>query len=192
MSDTRGVCLAAVVACSAALSWLTMQAMHEGGHVLHAWLSGGSVARVFLDPLEISHTELGSNPQPLFVAWGGVSWGAALPAVLLLLTPRLRPQVRQLGQFFVGFCLVANGAYLVGGTITRVGDPADLIRLGAPALLLLLVGGAMGATGLQVWHRLGPKMGFSVHTGPVVCRTAAVLGSLLALLVCAERVAVSQ
>jgi hypothetical protein len=34
-------------------SWLGMQAVHETGHVLGAWLTGGGIARVVLWPLSI-------------------------------------------------------------------------------------------------------------------------------------------
>lgn len=180
--NPRRACLALVVGCSLALSWLLMQAVHELGHVLHAWLSGGSVVRVVLDPREISHTDLGSNPHPSFVAWGGLLWGAALPAALLLLSSRPGQRIRHLLRFFAGFCLVANGAYLAGGTLARAGDPADLMRLGAPAALLLVAGSLVAAAGLLVWHRLGPTGGFGVHAAATACRTAVVLVGLLALL----------
>ncbi len=160
-----------------------MQAVHEAGHVLHAWLSGGSVARVVLHPLEISRTEFAANPWPLFVAWGGLLWGSALPAALLVLTPHVKPHVGQLASFFAGFCLVANGAYLLGGTLTHAGDPGDLIRLGSAVPLLLLAGFGASGAGLFVWHRLGPGAGFAIHAGPGSCRTASVLAALLALLV---------
>src|SRR5437016_7173566 len=62
-----------------ALSWLGMMVVHEFGHVLFAWLSGGSVARVVLKPLEFSRTELQQNPHALFVASGGASIGVMLP-----------------------------------------------------------------------------------------------------------------
>jgi hypothetical protein len=175
------VCLAGVVASCVALSWLAMQAVHEGGHVLHAWLSGGSIARVVVHPLEISRTELGRNPHPLFVAAGGLLWGGALPAAGLRVASRLDARAGQLVRFFAGFCLIANGTYLLAGTLARTGDPADLLRHRAPAALLLLLGAAMAGAGLAVWHRLGPRMGFGVHAGPAACRTAAVLALLLAL-----------
>lgn len=181
----RGACLGAVVVVSIAFSWLAMQVVHEAGHVLHAWLSGGSVARVVLEPLEISRTELRVNPRPLVVAWGGVVWGVALPAALALATRGRGEQVRHLGRFFAGFCLVANGAYLVAGTLARTGDPADVVRLGAPAALVLLVGAALAAAGLWQWQRLGPRAGFSVHSA-AACPTAGILAALLAVLLWAE------
>src|SRR5712692_6990262 len=63
-------------------SWLGMQAVHESGHFIGAWLSGGRVARVVLNPLTISRTDLASNPRPLFVVWAGPVGGIAIPLVL--------------------------------------------------------------------------------------------------------------
>ncbi|MBI5758664.1 MAG: hypothetical protein HZA46_09115 [Planctomycetales bacterium] len=65
------------------LSWLLMQGFHEFGHVLHAWVSGGTVVRVRLHPLEISRTDVFPNPNPQFVAWGGAVWGSVIPLGLL-------------------------------------------------------------------------------------------------------------
>ena len=51
-------------------SWLGMQAVHESGHILGAWISGGRVAKVILNPLTISRTDIAHNPNPLFVEIG--------------------------------------------------------------------------------------------------------------------------
>ena len=51
-----------------AFSWLAFMVAHEFGHVLTAWLSGGSVALVVLHPLQISWTSLSRNPHPQLVA----------------------------------------------------------------------------------------------------------------------------
>src|SRR5437899_1075551 len=59
-----------LIASTLAVSWLGMMVVHEFGHVLFAWLSGGTVARVVLSPLEFSRTDLEKNQHPLFVAWG--------------------------------------------------------------------------------------------------------------------------
>jgi hypothetical protein len=48
-------------------SWLGMQAVHEFGPVVGAWLTGGKVAKVVLHPLSISRTDLADNPRPLTV-----------------------------------------------------------------------------------------------------------------------------
>lgn len=39
-----------LIASTVLASWLGMQAVHESGHVLGAWFTGGLVARVFLHP----------------------------------------------------------------------------------------------------------------------------------------------
>jgi hypothetical protein len=64
------ILLATIVVLNLWLSWLGMMAVHELGHVLHAWLSGAVVARVVLGPFEMSRTDLWRNPHPLFVAAG--------------------------------------------------------------------------------------------------------------------------
>ena len=68
-------------------SWLGMQAVHESGHVLGAWLTGGRVARVVLNPLTISRTDLDDNPRPLVVVWAGPLFGVGLPLLLLASRP---------------------------------------------------------------------------------------------------------
>ena len=45
---------ALLIVSTLALSWLGMQAVHEAGHVLHAWWSGGRVERLVLHPLTLS------------------------------------------------------------------------------------------------------------------------------------------
>lgn len=49
-------------------SWYGMQLVHEFGHVAHAWLSGGTVARVRIPLIGFSQTQLSRNPHPQFVA----------------------------------------------------------------------------------------------------------------------------
>src|SRR5271165_6671379 len=65
-------------------SWLGMQDVHELGHVVAAWLTGGRVAKVVLDPLTISRTDLAENPRPLAVVWGGPTLGVAMPLAVWL------------------------------------------------------------------------------------------------------------
>ena len=63
-------------------SWLGMQLVHEFGHVLGAWLTGGRVARVVFHPLTISRTDLAHNPNPLAVVWAGPLFGVTAPLCL--------------------------------------------------------------------------------------------------------------
>src|SRR6266404_4411732 len=130
-----------LVVSTLALSWLGMMVVHEFGHVLFAWLSGGSPARVVLSPLEFSRTDLQRNPHPLFVASGGALVGDALPVLVFGLWRLHRSRGWYILQFFAGFCLVANGIYFaVVSFIPNAADPGDLMRAGSPQWPLILFG----------------------------------------------------
>jgi hypothetical protein len=140
------------------LCWLAMLAVHEAGHVLHAWLSGGRVERMVLPLFGFSRTDLEHNPRPLFVAWGGAIWGCVIPVAIWIGATGLPGRARltaSYAQFFAGFCLIANGAYLAAGSFFDGGDAADMLRLGTPRWVLIGTGLAASALGLYFWHCLG-------------------------------------
>lgn len=64
--------------------------VHELGHVLAAWLTGGTVSSIVLHPLRISWTGLSDNPHPQVVAWGGSGLGVGIPLLFCVLGKRLR------------------------------------------------------------------------------------------------------
>jgi len=137
------------------LSWLAMQAIHELGHVIAARLTGGEVVRVVIHPLAISRTDVAPNPAPLIVAWGGPVVGVAVP-LLIIVVGRCWPsgcRARGYADFFVGFCLIANGAYIGLGSFGRVGDAGDLQRHGSPQWLLIAFGIVAISGGLFIWHQ---------------------------------------
>jgi len=123
-----------------AICWYAFMAVHESGHVLAAWVSGGSVERVVLHPLKFSRTDLGANPHPVFVAPAGAVWGCVLPLGVWLVARGLKWKYEVLLRAFAGFCLVANGAYLGAAFILPAGDAADLIRLSDPAAAFAVPG----------------------------------------------------
>lgn len=184
-----------------ALSWLLMQAVHEFGHVLHAWASGGTVVRVVLHPLEMSRTDVSPNPHPQFVAWGGAVWGCLIPLSCCMATAaarnrrRLAPRdeihlaerdgygtLSWLATFFAGFCLIANGAYLAVGLLDGIGDAGDLVANGAPAWSLIAFGAVTIPAGLWLWHGLGPRLGLKSTDSPISRRfVIAVLVALVSV-----------
>src|SRR5947209_3664633 len=99
-----------------------MQAVHESGHVLGAWFTGGRVSRVVLHPLAISRTDLSDNPHPLLVVWGGPVVGVSAPLLLWAGSAAVRLAGAFMLRFFAGFCLLANGLYIGVGSFDRVGD----------------------------------------------------------------------
>src|SRR6185369_4756478 len=105
-------------------SWLAMQIAHEAGHVLFARLTGAEVTKVALHPLILSRTDLGENPHPLAVVWGGPLLGCILPLLLFALAAAFRFPGVYLFRFFAGFCLVANGVYIgIGHFLAEGADP---------------------------------------------------------------------
>ena len=140
-------------------SWLGMQAVHECGHVLGAWLSGGEVEKVVLHPLTISRTDLARNPNPLLVVWAGPSFGVLFPLALWGAAAVLHATGAFVFRFFAGFCLVANGAYIALGSFGRFGDCGEMLRHGSRPWQLWLFGAVAAPIGLWLWHRQGVHFG---------------------------------
>lgn len=160
-----GRTLALVCACLGA-GWLAMQAVHELGHVLGAWVSGGEVLRVELHPLAFSRTLLGRNPHPQLVCWAGPLLGCLLPALAWGALRWAERGRAYLARFFLGLCLLANGLYLGTGPWTRGGDPGDLLALGTPAWVLVALGVGASAAGLGCWNGLGAAFGVGREAEP--------------------------
>jgi hypothetical protein len=156
-----------LIASTLAFSWLAMQAVHESGHVVGAYLSGGRVERVILHPAAISQTRLSANPHPLFVVWMGPIMGVGVPLVAMMAARICRIRVSYLFQFFAGFCLVANGAYLGIGSFDDIGDAGDMLRYGTPIWLLWLFGLITLPIGFYLWNGLGVHFGFGERREPV-------------------------
>ncbi len=166
--------------------WLGMMIVHEFGHVLHAWLSGGTVAKVVLGPLVISRTDVDPNPHPLLTAWGGPIWGCLLPLFAWMTALLCRAGWTYLLRFFAGFCLIANGCYLGVGVFDRVGDAGDLVRHGTPGWLLVLFGIVTIIPGFWLWHGLGPNFGLGAGNGKVSETAAVTVSVLFVLLILTE------
>ena len=146
-------------------SWLGMMAVHELGHVIHARLSGGVVEAVHVPLARFSVTTYTVNPRPRFVAWGGVLWGSVLPIIACAIARLASMPGHRWLQFFAGFCLVANGAYLGVGWAMRVGDAHDLVGLGESKALMCAFGIVAVTAGLYLWHALGPILPRDVKQG---------------------------
>jgi len=150
-----------------AFSWLAFMVVHEFGHALTSWLTGGSVALMILHPLKISWTSFASNPHPQLVAWGGPFWGALLPVATLGIARLLHLPGVYLFKFFAGFCLIANGLYLIVDSFERGGDGGTLIRCGAAQWELLAFGMVVTPLGFWLLHGLGPHFGLGAARGRV-------------------------
>lgn len=174
---------ALLIVSTVGFSWLGMMVVHELGHVLHLWLSGGRVDYVVLHPLMLSYTHPAENPHPLFVAWGGALWGCLVPWGLLGVVRLVARPYAYLAAFFAGFCLIANGAYLAGDAFLQGGDGRELVQYGTPPWLLVVLGLPLVVLGLRLWNGLGPHFGLGSSRGTVdrfaALGTAAALAALV-------------
>lgn len=160
-------------------AWLAMTAVHELGHVAHAWISGGGVVDVELPPRGLGHTRVWPNPHPQFVAWGGACWGSLLPSLVWLGVRRWATRFLPLAMFFAGLCLIANGAYLVAGGFIGTSNDADdaheLLRHGAAYWQFLAFGIPAILAGLWLWHGLGPVVRVPWRSPSIKLREAIVM-----------------
>jgi hypothetical protein len=168
------------------LSWLGMMIVHEFGHVLFAWVSGGEVSKVVLHPLEFSRTDLDRNPHPLFVVWGGVFIGTTLPLFALALCRFFKATAFYIIQFFTGFCLVVNGIYISVVSFFHAADPGEMIRDDSRQWVLVLFGVVTVPLGFYLWNGLGPHFGLVPKNGKVDRRMAVVVSLCLVVVVVTE------
>jgi len=149
-----------------------MQAVHEFGHVLGAWMTGGEVQRVVLHPLTISRTDLNPNPNPLFVVWAGPIGGGVIPLIVWLFAAALRLPRAFVLRFFAGFCLIANGTYLAIGSFEGIGDCGVMLRHGSARWQLWLFGAFTIPAGFALWHRQLSHFWPNANQPPVNSRVA--------------------
>lgn len=170
-----------LIASTLAGSWLGMQTLHELGHVLGAWATGAHVARVELDPRSFSRTDVEGGASPLLVLWFGPVFGAFFPLAIWAVWARFRLPGTYLVRFLAALCLVVNGVYIGAGTITRIADAGDLLRLGAPAWTLACFGILAVPVGLWLWHGQGTFFGLAAANGRVSARASYGMAAALLL-----------
>ncbi len=173
------------------VSWLLMQVVHEFGHVTGAWLTAGRVRRLVLHPLAISRTDVSPNPSPLLVVWLGPIVGGLLPSLAMFLVPARHPGASGSVEFFAGYCLTANGAYIAIGSIDQVGDCAAMLQLGTPHWVLLGFGAVTIPLGLYIWHKLGSLRQFVQNPDVVSGRHAWVVATTAVGIICVEIIVTS-
>ena len=175
-----------------AFSWLWMMIVHELGHVVLAWTCGETVSKVVLHPLTISRTDVTHDKHPLLVIWGGAALGSLIPLAGFFATKLLRCRFIYLCQFFAGFCLIANGAYIGLGSFSNIGDAGDLAHAGCPQAVMVVFGIVCATAGLWLWNRLGPHFGLKEAEGKVDQQAALAMLLLLVITLIAETLADSR
>ena len=167
--------------------WLAMQLLHEIGHLLAAWWCGAEVVQFHFGLLTISHTMLNDSGQTagtlLMVTWAGPIVGMLLPLLLWGTAAMVRCQETFLIRFLAGFCLVANGCYLLFGPSDGFADTGVLLVHGATRWQLILVGLIGMISGFFIWNNQGNDFGIGKNPKLVgkrsLCLSLTALGSMI-------------
>ena len=93
-----------------------------------------------------------------------------------------------LAMWFAGFCLIANGAYLLGGVFLDGGadDAGVILQHGGTSWQLLAFSIPAVAAGLYLWNGLGPHFGLGNAQGKVDRKAAFGTAIALLIVVCTE------
>ena len=111
-------------------------------------------------------------------------WGCVLPLAILAVARCFAARQRvYLLAWFAGFCLIANGDYLLGGAILSGGadDGGVILQQGGLRWQLITFGVVAVAVGLYLWSGLGRYFGLGPSRGRVDRKVA--IGAAVALLV---------
>lgn len=163
-----------------------MQAVHEFGHVLGAWLTNSEVKKIALHPFIISRTDIIHNQNPLFVVWAGPIIGSVLPLIIFWAAKFFQSPMIYLFRFFAGFCLVANGVYIAFGPADGGADTGVMLQHGSPRWIMMFFGVLTAVLGLYLWNRQGEHFGLGNANGKVSRNAVMISASLLIVIAVTE------
>jgi hypothetical protein len=140
----------------------TQRAIHELGHAIGTWITGGEVYGIFLHPFLPGHCYHSKTAYPGITTWAGAAFSVCFGVLLIIiLWKRRAPLLAPL--FAIGiFSLFGNGSYFIVGLLSKFGDPWYIVeRLGMSAVWPILFGVASIGIGVIVCAAaLGPVFGF--------------------------------
>ncbi len=94
-----------------------------------------------------------------------------------------------LAAWLAGFCLIANGGYLLGGAFFSGGGADDagvILQHGGARWQLIAFGLPTITAGLYLWNGLGPHFGLGPSRGKVDHKAAVGTAVALVAVACAE------
>lgn len=137
-------------------------AFHELGHAFAMVLDGVHIKEFFLNPFSWSWTFPESLNNPLFTAFGGVSFGLLFAILPFIGTIWIRSAYFRIPAFITAaFACAINGIYLVAGTFFKVGDGGELIQYGVSQILILSLGSLYLIAALILLAVIQPLLGIN-------------------------------
>lgn len=128
---------------STAIGYNVAAVLHELGHAIAMWVTGGQVERITLNPFSWSYTYYASTPtHPIFTSLAGVILGTVFAVLLLVMAGLLRNQYLLLLLVITNVVAGAqNGLYtLVDSLVLGGGDATNLIELGVSKFVMIGIG----------------------------------------------------
>jgi len=150
---------------SFSFGWILGIVLHELGHAVAMWITGGIVNRITITPFSWSYTYYGSIPKyPQFTTWAGALLGSLFGLIVLFLI-RKKATPYSVPFLYLGIApmLHGGGYYLLDTFVTKRGDASNLIRSGVPIIVVLAVGFLLAVGGIFFlikyfyWNGLSPR-----------------------------------
>lgn len=140
--------------------------LHEAGHILGAWCTGGDVSGIVIHPFSWSYAHAFSINHEGVVIWAGSVLGSlfGIPITLSVLKWR-RPGL--LIPLLVGVvACIDNGAYLLLGSVFKLGGDGTVLSAEyAPAAAVAAAGLLMVCTGMLLAIPLISVLGLRAEDG---------------------------
>jgi hypothetical protein len=138
--------------------------IHESGHALSTWASGGTNIHISLHPFDRPFVTAGTFQPSLLIASSGIVLETLLPLLLLLIIgPISSPYWMPLTMTLI-MALLKDGVYLVFDTISQSrGDPTALARLGISKFLMIITGICMTCSGIAIAGVFSPLLGIRTN-----------------------------
>jgi len=137
---------------SFAFAYNVVVVLHEIGHVVAAWASGGKPHSLRLHPFSTSSVEVVPDPRPLVTHAAGVVAPPLVGLALLRALRAIRTTPLRLPLLVIpSVACASSGLYLLVGITLEVGDAAVLSQGGIPRAVLIATGlGCIFASALLV------------------------------------------
>ncbi len=149
---------------SSSFAWVVIVTLHELGHAIAMWVTGGKVSRIEITPLSWSYTYYGTSPKyPLFTTASGAGIGILLAMIFLVLTWKLSSLYAAPFYFVGAGAFLQNGGYYMSDLLLHTGGDASSLVAHSAALRLplLILSILVLLPGLFLAIRLLPMIGIS-------------------------------
>ena len=125
--------------------------LHEHGHAIAAWATGGKVCRIVFHPFSWSYVNHYSSKPGYenIVTWAGPLFAVFVGLLLLIIVWRWhRPNIMPVLMIGVVACC-KDGSYLIISCLANTrGDGATLVKHGTPLVVVVAVGFILFAIGI--------------------------------------------